>query len=148
MALKLLCDLNKHVPSSEPFLSGIGQGYMIKFCKQPIRFCYSISHENMRSIILSIPYFDFTICICIPFRSGIKKVIQLLLQLRSVDKARLVAVEHNMDELCERPLTIPEVISCLKQRYAKKPSAVYRPMMVFGILFPRISFISISCFPF
>ena len=53
----------------------------------------------MQSIILSIPYFDFTICICIPFRSGIKKVIQLLLQLRSMDKARLVAVEHNMDEL-------------------------------------------------
>ena len=36
---------------------------------------------------------------CISLRSGIKKVIQLLLQLRSMDKARLVAVEHNMDEL-------------------------------------------------
>ena len=31
-------------------------------------------------------------------RNGIKKVIQLLVQLRSVDKARLVAKEHNMEE--------------------------------------------------
>ena len=72
---------------------------MTKFCKRPIGFWYSISNESMQSIILSIPCFDFTICICIPFWSGIKKVIQLLLQLRSVDKARLEAVEHNMDEL-------------------------------------------------
>ena len=33
------------------------------------------------------------------FRNGIKKVIQLLLQLRSVDKAKLVATEHNLDDL-------------------------------------------------
>ena len=32
-------------------------------------------------------------------RNGIKKVIQLLLQLRSVDKAKLVAAEHNLDDL-------------------------------------------------
>ena len=72
-----------------------------KFCKDPILFWYSIGNESMQSIILSIPYFDFTICIscCVSLRSGIKKVIQLLLQLRSMDKARLVAVEHNMDEL-------------------------------------------------
>lgn len=32
-------------------------------------------------------------------RNGIKKVIQLLLQIRSVDKARLVAREHDIEEL-------------------------------------------------
>lgn len=31
-------------------------------------------------------------------RNGIKKVVQLLIQLRSIDKARLVAREHNMEE--------------------------------------------------
>ena len=61
----------------------------------------SIANESMQRIVLRIPYFDFTLCIscCVSLRSGIKKVIQLLLQLRSMDKARLVAVEHNMDEL-------------------------------------------------
>ena len=33
------------------------------------------------------------------FRNGIKKVIQILLQLRSVDKAKMVAAEHNMDDV-------------------------------------------------
>ena len=33
------------------------------------------------------------------FRSGIKKVIQLLIQVRSLDKAKLAAAEHSMDEV-------------------------------------------------
>lgn len=39
------------------------------------------------------------ICFYYLCRNGIKKVIQLLLQLRSVDKAKLVATEHNLDDL-------------------------------------------------
>ena len=42
MALKLLCDLNKHVPSSEPFLSGIGQGYdQVLQMAYPVLVCYT-----------------------------------------------------------------------------------------------------------
>ena len=83
MALNLLCD------------QSTCQGYD-QVLQRAYSVWYSISNESIQSIILSIPCFDFTRCICIPFRSGIKKVIQLLLQLRSVDKARLIAVEHNV----------------------------------------------------
>ena len=42
MALKLLCDLNKRVPSSEPFLSGIGQGYdQVLQMAYPVLVCYT-----------------------------------------------------------------------------------------------------------
>lgn len=54
--------------------------------------------KNQRNSVFTLVIFRLLLYFVF-VRSGIKKVVQLLIQLRSLDKARLVATEHNMDEL-------------------------------------------------